>query len=133
MLVMGLGTLQGGKAVRYIFTAIMVVLLLIQVELIYSGFSNSPFLTALFIFKWIASLLLIYFMIIDKAVNQYFLYQRAKNYGEWMGVQVEQSTTPQEPRTTPPTSEQHRKESPPNREAKPKKKSNWDEDLDLYE
>lgn len=88
ILLMGAGTFRGSKPVRYIFVALLLLILLIEVNLFTDGFPD-PSLMVLLIAEWIVRAGMAYLLLFDAKVSTFFLSQRAKNFGEWMSVKVE--------------------------------------------
>lgn len=82
VVLLGAGTFHGSNPIRYIFSALLVVAIALEVYL----FSNARFpgnwIVVVSIQVWLVSLLMVYIMFANNKVKDFFLYQRARHFGE---------------------------------------------------
>ncbi len=140
ILLMGAGTFRGSKPIRYILVATLVITFLLELSLFLNGFPD-PILQILLISDWLIRAVVIYFLLFDSVVADFFLYQRAKNYGEWMAVKVadqEQQEKP-EPKARKKGSdaleemEGEEEEVVEKKGKKKKPRPNWEDELGIFE
>ena len=86
ILLMGAAVYRGGKAVRYIMAGILIVAMVIEIYLFVSaGFPDTTFMLVA-ILAWLATGFLLYVVMLNETTEEFFLYQRSKNYGEYAVV-----------------------------------------------
>ena len=83
---MGAAVYRGGKAVRYILCGLLVVAVVLEVYLFaLAGFPTSTFMLVS-ILAWLATAFLLYVIMLSEETEEFFLYQRSKNYGEYAAI-----------------------------------------------
>lgn len=86
ILLMGAAVYRGGKPVRYIMSGLLVVAVVLEVYLfVLAGFPDSTFMITS-ILAWITTGFVLYVIMIDNATEEFFLVQRSKNFGEYVVV-----------------------------------------------
>lgn len=136
ILIMGAGTYQGNKAVRYILAGMLVIVLVLEIYLfVLAGFPNTGFMVAS-ILAWLVTGFVLYLIMIDGKVEEFFLFQRGKNYGEYAHVAPANSAAnaskPKAKARAEETEEAAGEIEFPRR-SKKKDKPSWDDELDLFE
>jgi|GEM_PF-4623017 len=136
IVIMGAGTYQGNKAVRYILAGMLVIILVLEIYLfVLAGFPDSGFMTSSIV-AWLAMGWVLYLIMIDGKVEEFFLLQRGKNYGEYAHVPDRQPESSSRQKAKPPVEEVDVDEfEAPERPKRGRKKDKptWDDELDLFE
>lgn len=157
---MGAAVYRGGKPVRYILCGLLVVAVVLEVYLfVLAGFPDTTFMVVS-ILAWVTTAFLLYVVMINDETEEFFLFQRSKNFGEYAVVRNEGPTAntngsgsnPDRPKTKvkrkkpapqdPLDDEEEEEledyvqdETPASSSStkKKKKKADWDDELDLFE
>ncbi len=156
---MGAAVFRGGKAVRYILCGLLVVALVLEVYLFaLAGFPDTVFMIVS-ILAWVSTLFLLYVVMLNNETEEFFLYQRSRNFGEYAVVRNEEvqnaaagdnqaKRKPKQKKTVAamPLDEEEETEaedyleqdrnsaSPkPGKKKKKGEKKDWDDELDLFE
>ncbi len=122
---MGTAVFRGERVVRYILCGLLTVALVLEVYLFASvGFPDTIFMV-LSILTWVNTLFLIYVVMLNNQTEEFFLFQRSRNFGELAVVENKESRSPR-------ASEDHKKQTPAKRK-KIGETKDWDDELDLFE
>lgn len=140
-LLMGAGVFQGSKPVRWILSLLLVLTIAFEFYLFISFGLPGGATEAFFFLMTLAAGVLIYMIMIDNRVEEFLLYQRSKNYGEWAKVEEEeeeaepQEEKPRKGRALLDEDEEMVEEVETSSRKKKKKQgdSSWEDELGIYE
>lgn len=154
ILLMGAAVYRGGKPVRYIMSGLLVVAVVLEVYLfVLAGFPDSTFMVTS-ILAWLTTGFVLYVIMIDNATEEFFLVQRSKNFGEYAVVRNAETSNSQS--TAKPKKKKEKpventaeeveddladflgedeapEEPTPDKKKKKRRKSDWSDELDLFE